>query len=398
MTNEIETVSVTNVNRRLSLLVGSDKVLKDLYITGEISNYKLHTPSGHVYFTLKDERASIKCVMFKRYASGINFSPKDGMSVIVHGSVGVYEDTGANQVYATELFEEGSGYLYLNYLKVKEELEKGGYFSQKRKLPEVIRTVCIITSEKAAALQDMLNIIGERCPVVKVILIPAAVQGDTAPQSLISAIKRAQDTGADVIIIGRGGGSSEDLSAFNDKQLAIALFGSKIPTISAVGHETDFSITDMVADETVPTPSAAAVRVTPYTMDEMYQRLDNTVYTIKTVFSRLADGYSSKLESYERSVNALSPVNKLRFAENELALKERAVNNSVLRIIERCSSSLDKTANYISALNPMNILTRGYSIVKRGGKTVTSPDDVSVGDKLDITTKDGNFAARVIDE
>ena len=180
MTNEIETVSVTNVNRRLSLLVGSDKVLKDLYITGEISNYKLHTPSGHVYFTLKDERASIKCVMFKRYASGINFSPKDGMSVIVHGSVGVYEDTGANQVYATELFEEGSGYLYLNYLKVKEELEKGGYFSQKRKLPKVIRTVCIITSEKAAALQDMLNIIGERCPVVKVILIPAAVQGDTA--------------------------------------------------------------------------------------------------------------------------------------------------------------------------------------------------------------------------
>ena len=165
-----------------------------------------------------------------------------------------------------------------------------------------------------------------------------------------------------------------------------------------MGHETDFSITDMVADETVPTPSAAAVRVTPYTMDEMYQRLDNTVYTIKTVFSRLAEGYSSKLESYERSVNALSPVNKLRFAENELSLKERAVNNSILRIIERCSSSLDKTANYISALNPMNILTRGYSIVKRGGKTVTSPDDVSVGDKLDITTKDGNFAARVIDE
>ncbi len=389
------TVTVSQVNRRLSLLVSGEKALNDLYITGEISNFTLHRPSGHVYFTLKDEQASIKCVMFKSYASQTAFLPQNGMSVIVHGRVSVYERDGANQIYVTELFEEGQGQLYMQFLRVREKLEKNGYFAQKRELPQIIKNVCIITSEKAAALKDMLNVIGERCPLVKVTLIPASVQGDTAPETLIAALRRAQDTDADVIIIGRGGGSAEDLSAFNDEVLAVELFNSRIPTISAVGHETDFSISDFVADKRAPTPTAAAVMVTPFTLEDIYGIADGLLTSIRTAFERLTETYAARLSAYKKSISALSPENKLVFYEKELSLKAGFLQKAALKVIDKCEAELDKKAALISAVNPMNVLVRGYAIVRQDGRAVTSPDNVEIGSQLDITVCGGEISATV---
>ena len=378
---DIFSVSVSQLNRRLSLIVSSDKALNDLYIHGEISNFTLHRPSGHIYFTLKDEQSAIKCVMFKNNAASLTFMPEAGMSVIVHGRVGVYERDGANQIYVSELFTQGAGKLYLEFLKTKEELEKGGFFAKKRELPDKISSVCIITSEKAAALQDMLNVISERCPLVKITLIPALVQG----------------TKADVIIIGRGGGSAEDLSAFNDRTLAIELFNSDIPTISAVGHETDYSITDLVADKRAPTPTAAAVLVTPYTLEDIFAyALSRRELIAKRLISRLDDS-ASRLELSERNISALSPAGKIDRAENELKLIIRNVTNSANSCIARYNAELDKKAEYISAINPLNVLVRGYSITMKDKKVITDAKDISEGDILDITLSKGNITARAID-
>lgn len=393
---DIFSVSVSQLNRRLSLIVSSDKALNDLYIHGEISNFTLHRPSGHIYFTLKDEQSAIKCVMFKNNAASLTFMPEAGMSVIVHGRVGVYERDGANQIYVSELFTQGAGKLYLEFLKTKEELEKGGYFAKKRELPDKISSVCIITSEKAAALQDMLNVISERCPLVKITLIPALVQGDSAPLSLIAALKKAQNTNADVIIIGRGGGSAEDLSAFNDRALAIELFSSDIPTISAVGHETDYSITDLVADKRAPTPTAAAVLVTPYTLEDIFAyAVSRRELIAKRLISRLDDS-ASRLELSERNISALSPAGKIDRAENELKLIIRNVTNSANSCIARYNAELDKKAEYISAINPLNVLVRGYSITMKDKKVITDAKDISEGDILDITLSKGNITARAI--
>ena len=251
------------------MIVKGDKALSDVYVAGEISNFTLHKASGHMYFTLKDEISSIKCVMFAGKAAGLTFMPYSGQSVIVRGGVNVYERDGANQIYVSEIIEKGQGELAIAFEKAKRELEAGGYFDKKRPIPKQPKKVCLITAEKGAALQDMLNIIARRRPILEVVLIPATVQGAYAPATLINGIEAAQTTGADLIIVGRGGGSAEDLSCFNDIGYAKALYNSEIPTISAVGHETDFTISDFVADLRAPTPSAAAGIATSVTCDDL---------------------------------------------------------------------------------------------------------------------------------
>ena len=389
------TVTVSQVTRRLSMIVKGDKALSDVYVAGEISNFTLHRASGHMYFTLKDEISSIKCVMFAGKAAGLTFMPYSGQSVIVRGGVNVYERDGANQIYVSEIIEKGQGELALAFEKAKRELEAGGYFDKKRPIPKQPKKVCLITAEKGAALQDMLNIIARRRPILEVVLIPATVQGAYAPATLISGIEASQTTGADLIIVGRGGGSAEDLSCFNDIGYAKALYNSEIPTISAVGHETDFTISDFVADLRAPTPSAAAEIATSVTCDDLSEHIELTYDRLSDIVHSQIEGYEQLIDSYQRHIAAYSPIMRLERLLRELELLDNRVKASVTGHI-RCNEALiESYTDKIEALSPVNVLRRGYSAVTVNGRNVGSINDMSVGDNAEIQMSDGVAKATI---
>lgn len=389
------TVTVSQVTRRLSMIVKGDKALSDVYVAGEISNFTLHKASGHMYFTLKDETSSIKCVMFAGKAAGLTFMPYSGQSVIVRGGVNVYERDGANQIYVSEIIEKGQGELALAFEKAKRELEAGGYFDKKRPIPKQPKKVCLITAEKGAALQDMLNIIARRRPILEVVLIPATVQGAYAPATLINGIEAAQTTGADLIIIGRGGGSAEDLSCFNDIGYAKALYNSEIPTISAVGHETDFTISDFVADLRAPTPSAAAEIATSVTCDDLSEHIELTYDRLSDIVHSQIEGYEQLIDSYQRHIAAYSPVNRLERSLRELELLDNRVKASVTGHIRSNEALIESYTDKIEALSPVNVLRRGYSAVTVNGRNVGSINDMSVGDNAEIQMSDGIAKATI---
>lgn len=389
------TVTVSQVTRRLSMLIKGDKALSDVYVAGEISNFTLHRASGHMYFTLKDEISSIKCVMFAGKAAGLTFMPYSGQSVIVRGSVNVYERDGANQIYVSEIIEKGQGELALAFEKAKRELEAGGYFDKKRPIPKQPKKVCLITAEKGAALQDMLNIIARRRPILEVVLIPATVQGAYAPATLISGIEAAQTTGADLIIVGRGGGSAEDLSCFNDIGYAKALYNSEIPTISAVGHETDFTISDFVADLRAPTPSAAAEIATSVTCDDLSEHIELTYDRLSDIVHSQIEGYEQLIDSYQRHIAAYSPIMRLERSLRELELLDNRVKASVTGHIRSNEALIESYTDKIEALSPVNVLRRGYSAVTVNGRNVGSINDMSVGDNAEIQMSDGIAKATI---
>lgn len=377
------------------MIVKGDKALSDVYVAGEISNFTLHKASGHMYFTLKDEISSIKCVMFAGKAAGLTFMPYSGQSVIVRGGVNVYERDGANQIYVSEIIEKGQGELAIAFEKAKRELEAGGYFDKKRPIPKQPKKVCLITAEKGAALQDMLNIIARRRPILEVVLIPATVQGAYAPATLISGIEAAQTTGADLIIVGRGGGSAEDLSCFNDIGYAKALYNSEIPTISAVGHETDFTISDFVADLRAPTPSAAAEIATSVTCDDLSEHIELTYDRLSDIVHSQIDGYEQLIDSYQRHIAAYSPINRLERLLRELELLDNRVKASVTGHIRSNEALIESYTDKIEALSPVNVLRRGYSAVTVNGRNVGSINDMSVGDNAEIQMSDGIAKATI---
>ncbi len=389
------TVTVSQVTRRLSMIVKGDKALSDVYVAGEISNFTLHKASGHMYFTLKDEISSIKCVMFAGKAAGLTFMPYSGQSVIVRGGVNVYERDGANQIYVSEIIEKGQGELAIAFEKAKRELEAGGYFDKKRPIPKQPKKVCLITAEKGAALQDMLNIIARRRPILEVVLIPATVQGAYAPATLINGIEAAQTTGADLIIVGRGGGSAEDLSCFNDIGYAKALYNSEIPTISAVGHETDFTISDFVADLRAPTPSAAAEIATSVTCDDLSEHIELTYDRLSDIVHSQIEGYEQLIDSYQRHIAAYSPINRLERLLRELELLDNRVKASVTGHIRSNEALIESYTDKIEALSPVNVLRRGYSAVTVNGRNVGSINDMSVGDNAEIQMSDGIAKATI---
>lgn len=389
------TVTVSQVTRRLSMIVKGDKALSDVYVAGEISNFTLHKASGHMYFTLKDEISSIKCVMFAGKAAGLTFMPYSGQSVIVRGGVNVYERDGANQIYVSEIIEKGQGELAIAFEKAKRELEAGGYFDKKRPIPKQPKKVCLITAEKGAALQDMLNIIARRRPILEVVLIPATVQGAYAPATLINGIEAAQTTGADLIIVGRGGGSAEDLSCFNDIGYAKALYNSEIPTISAVGHETDFTISDFVADLRAPTPSAAAEIATSVTCDDLSEHIELTYDRLSDIVHSQIEGYEQLIDSYQRHIVAYSPIKRLERLLRELELLDNRVKASVTGHIRSNEALIESYTDKIEALSPVNVLRRGYSAVTVNGRNVGSINDMSVGDNAEIQMSDGIAKATI---
>lgn len=389
------TVTVSQVTRRLSMIVKGDKALSDVYVAGEISNFTLHKASGHMYFTLKDEISSIKCVMFAGKAAGLTFMPYSGQSVIVRGGVNVYERDGANQIYVSEIIEKGQGELAIAFEKAKRELEAGGYFDKKRPIPKQPKKVCLITAEKGAALQDMLNIIARRRPILEVVLIPATVQGAYAPATLINGIEAAQTTGADLIIVGRGGGSAEDLSCFNDIGYAKALYNSEIPTISAVGHETDFTISDFVADLRAPTPSAAAEIATSVTCDDLSEHIELTYDRLSDIVHSQIEGYEQLIDSYQSHIAAYSPIKRLERLLRELELLDNRVKASVTGHIRSNEALIESYTDKIEALSPVNVLRRGYSAVTVNGRNVGSINDMSVGDNAEIQMSDGIAKATI---
>ena len=389
-------LSVTQINEYLKMLLDGDRVLSSVFVRGEISNFKLYA-SGHAYFTLKDETGQLKSVMFRSYASRLPFLPSDGIRVIAHGRVSVYEATGQYQLYADELIPDGAGSLALKFEQLKRRLQEEGLFDEARKrpLPPMPMRIGVITSPSGAAVHDIMNILKRRFPCAQMILFPSQVQGAEAPEQLIMGLEFFRITElVDVIILGRGGGSAEDLWAFNDEMLARAVAESPIPVISAVGHESDFTICDFVADKRAPTPSAAAelavpeqgeiLRMLAMRKERMSATLDKRIREEKRFLNQIAE---SRVFSHpEQLLDGF----RMRVADREDRL-ERALN----ALLTQKKNRMAQVSAKLEGLSPLSVLARGYAAIGKEGKTVQSAFDVAPGDTLDIRFSDGTVRASV---
>ena len=386
--------SVGQVNHYVKNMFTQDYFLRKVYVKGEVSNCKYHS-TGHIYFTLKDEGGTLKCVMFAGSRRGLAFRMKDGDKVIAGGRVDVYERDGAYQFYAKEITLEGAGALYERYLALKQELEDMGMFAQeyKQPIPEFAHRVGIVTSPTGAAIRDIINVSTRRNPFIQSILYPALVQGEGAADSIVEGIRRLDALNLDVLIVGRGGGSIEDLWAFNEEKVARAVFSCHTPVISAVGHETDTTIIDFVADLRAPTPSAAAelavadVRAVLNTLENYKSRMNHAMVN-QTQRAR------SRLLQYETKWKYLGPENKIRDQRARHAELERRYTDAME---EKLKEARHRLALYIQAmkgLSPLDKLNQGYSYVEKEGKAITSVQDVKEGDLLEICVSDGKITAR----
>lgn len=389
-------VTVTQVNRVVGMIIGGDKRLADVAVRGEISNFTRHYKTGHLYFTLKDEQTQLRAVMFAGNAAHLEFDPEDGNKVICFGAVTVYEPGGVYQIKCLDMQPDGEGEQARALEELKKRLAEQGLFDRKRPLPAMPKCVAVVTSAGAAALQDVINIISRRYPIARLIVIPAKVQGEGADLSVAAAINRAQETDADVLIFGRGGGSAEDLSAFNSEVVARAVYNSRIPTISAVGHQTDYSIADLVADRRAPTPSAAAELAVPE-LGVITAAIDGTMQQIRRNAARRLDDSSRVLEAKMALITALSPRTRLNNSEQRLDELSARIRTSVHTRLDRAEHSLMASADMISALNPLAVLSRGYSLTSRESGVVTSASQLKPGDEITVRFSDGSARARVVD-
>ncbi len=391
-------LTVTQLNEFVKRVIDTTPQLTDVYVKGEISNFKNHYSTGHYYFTLKDEGGQLKSVMFRSSAAKIRFIPEDGMKVTAHGRISSFVRDGTYQLYCDSMEPDGVGALYVAYEQLKRKLEAEGLFdhSRKRPLPKIPTRVGIITSATGAAIRDMINVCGRRFPYAKLVLFPTLVQGPDAPPQLIAGMKYFNSTkSVDVIIIGRGGGSIEDLWAFNDEGLARAVAASEIPVISAVGHETDFTICDFVADRRAPTPSAAAELAVPDTA-ELKRKILNIVTREADVIRSMLKIRRDRLDSLSKTramTDPMSPINDRRIVTDQLydRLLRAEENNLQMKKAE-----MAREAGKLSALNPLSVISRGYSAVyKDDGSLVKNVDDVDVGDKIEFKTIGGQVACTV---
>ena len=393
--NSILTVSQLNFYAK-SLLDG-DPVMSQVFVQGEISNLTNHYRSGHIYLSLKDANSVIRAVMFAGNASRLKFQPEEGMSVIAIGRVSLYEATGQYQLYIEQLQPDGIGDLATAFNQLKSKLEKQGLFSTETKkcIPKFPQSIGVITSATGAVRRDIETVLARRYPLAKMVLYPSAVQGDSAVPELISGLKYFNShKNVDVIIIGRGGGSMEDLWAFNSEQLAYRIFNSEIPIISAVGHATDTTICDFVADRSAPTPSAAAELAVPdmaELLDEVCGLNERIISSIKYKIStqqQLTDNLSDRL-SFISENNTLS---KIKTNLDNLSLRLNNVYNSIL---QKNNERLKENAAKLDTLNPLNILLRGYSLATVDNKIVKSVDDVNIDDNIIVKISDGSLSCTV---
>lgn len=391
-------VTVTQLNEYIKRVLEGTPQLNDVYIKGEISNFKNHYSTGHYYFTLKDEGGQLRAVLFKYSAGKLKFMPEDGMKVVAHGRISSFVRDGTYQLYCDSMEPDGVGALYIAFEQLKRKLEKEGLFdvSKKKPLPKIPTRIGIITSPTGAAIRDMINVCGRRFPYAKIVLFPSLVQGPEAPKQLIAGMDYFNfSKSVDVIIIGRGGGSIEDLWAFNDEGLARAVSRSTIPVISAVGHETDFTICDFVADRRAPTPSAAAELAVPET-SELKRKISNIITRESDVLSSMIKLRREKVKALSGSRAIVDPLNIINDKRMVLDMFYDRIIRSTDTEIKMSKSSLSRVTGQLNALNPLSVIARGYSAVyKPDGNLVKNINDISVGDKIKFKTVGGDVHCSV---
>lgn len=389
--------TVTDLTRYLRELLESDELLQDIWVTGEVSNFS-RPASGHVYFTLKDSSASLRCVMWRNAVIRQSFTPHDGDAIEVHGAISVYEAGGQYQLYADIYRQAGEGALYQEFLRLKALLEAEGLFAQERKrpIPFKPKQIGIVTSPTGAALQDMLNTLRRRYPLVEVVLAPSPVQGDEAPLGIITALHDVvRIAHPDVIILARGGGSIEDLWAFNDERVARAIAASPVPVITGVGHETDFTIADFVADLRAPTPTAAAELATPNQAD---LRLD--LSDLNDRLNRRLQSFTSELrwafKGLQNQLEKNSPLFQIQSNSQRVDELDHRLSATTSHLLQLTRIHLTGLIQHLAALNPMAVLERGYAIVtNQAGETIARVGQVSANEVLNVQVSDGDFNVHV---
>ena len=390
-------LSVGEANRYVKMLMDNDSLLSSISIQGEISNLKYHS-SGHLYFTLKDPEAEISAVMFRSAAAGLKMRVTDGMRVIAYGRISVYEKSGKCQIYVSAMVDNGIGVLQLEFERLKKMLAEEGLFDEQRKrpIPKFPRCIGIITSPTGAAVRDMINVTGRRWPSTKILLFPSLVQGEQAPNSLCLGLEYLNATNAcDVIIIGRGGGSIEDLWAFNDERVVRSVAASSIPVISAVGHETDFTLCDFAADLRAPTPSAAAELATP-DADEIKLRLDELIGRAEGITLSVLNIKRKAVSELSKRLELSSPSGRLELERKQFSLVSERLEQTIARTIQKNRERFSVLATELGAINPLAVLGRGYSYSQKDGSVVASIEQISVGDKIDIRFSDGIAEAEIL--
>ena len=389
-------ITVSELNKYIKNKVDADEYLNNVYIKGEISNFKHHY-TGHMYFTLKDEQSLIKCVMFKTATSTLTFMPKDGMKVLILGTVSIYEAGGVYQIYCKAMQEDGIGDLYKAFEELKTKLENEGLFdkSHKRKIPMMPETIGVLSSQTGAVIRDIINVSTRRNPNVHIKLYPIPVQGKGAEVKIVEAIETMNKYKlSDIIILARGGGSLEDLWPFNEEIVARAIYDSKIPIISAVGHETDFTIADFVADLRAPTPSAGA-ELAQVDVEEVKQKIESYKNRSKIALKKKVEFMRLRYEKALASKVFKEPTQKINEYYMNIDIK---LKNMEILVQNKIKESKLKATNYIArldTLSPLKTLTRGYSIIEEGGKVIKSVTDVHENDNIDIRMSNGKISAIV---
>lgn len=388
--------SVNELNNYVKNILDSDENLRYIFVAGEISNYKAHY-SGHLYMTIKDESAAVKAVMFAGNASKLRFVPENGMKVLIFGQVSLFSRDGSYQLYINSMQPDGMGALSVAYEQLKKKLEAEGLFSpeHKKKLPAFPQKIGVVTSSTGAAIQDIFNVLSRRYPVAQVVVRPAQVQGEGAAKDIADAIREFNALkGADVLIVGRGGGSVEDLWAFNEEIVARAVFESDIPVVSAVGHETDYTICDFVADLRAPTPSAAAEIVVP-DINELKSVLFNYKQHITNMIVSRFNQERQRLNVIKKSSAMRDPVVKLNDSRRSLLYFNEKLNDLTCNAIEKNKLRLGTMAGKLQSLSPLGVIARGYALVEKNEAVVTTIDSVDIDEMVKVRLSNGSFDARV---
>lgn len=411
-------ITVTQLTKYIKYKIDNDVNLENVYLKGEISNFKAHT-RGHFYFTIKDENTRINAVMFSSSASKIKFVPTDGMKVLVSGKISVYEATGGYQIYVNEMLEDGVGNLYIAFEQLKKKLEQEGLFDpkHKKKIPKIPNTIGIITAPTGAAIKDILSTIKRRWPLAKTILFPSLVQGEEAASDIVRNIELSKNFDLDVLIVGRGGGSIEDLWPFNEEIVARAIYSLDTPVISAVGHEIDFTISDFVADLRAPTPTGAAEMAVPNMSDvktylnqlnlRLATNINNNIKVKKEILKKLENSFvlknpisiyeikDQKFDNlYERLL--ISYKNLVNNNSNKMIIINNNLVNSMSHLLTNNTNRYNNLIQKLEALNPILTLKRGYAIVKHNNKAIESIKEIKKDDIINIELQDGNVEAKVL--
>jgi len=384
-----EYLSISDINKIIKQTIESNPVLTKVYIKGEISNFKLHT-RGHLYFSLKDSDSKINAVMFSTSASNLNFLPKDGDSVLVSGRISVYEATGNYQIYVDSMQLDGIGNLYVLFEELKRKLSKEGLFDDKYKkhIPKIPKNIGVITASTGAAIKDIISTINKRFPLVTIYVFPTLVQGNLAKDNIVKMIELANKFDLDTLIVGRGGGSIEDLWPFNEEVVARAIFKSHIPVISAVGHEIDFTISDFVADLRVPTPTGAAAYAVP-DKEEIKRYLISARERLNNALSNKLFSYNQLLNKYKTNYLLNNPIRLYEMKEQKLDMLYDRLKTSMNIIIDKNIHKLDTLKLKLNLLNPTSILEKGYSIIYKDDKIIKNINEVNKDDEINIMVNNG---------